>query len=148
MQITQDQVRIHVSCDTEEPGSLDRAIKDYGPAFGSAVREMRKENRRWGWCQVTVMVKLLKGPVHLRGYAYLGECSYKSRQDFIDNSGYYEDMVKDAIADLQREYNAHCRDLADHLNDLADGQDDDLGQLLTQAASALELTTNVVTATG
>lgn len=140
MQITKDHVRISVSCDVEEAGSLARAAREYGEDFRTAVREMRQHNRRWGWCQVTVMVKLKKGPQDLEGNAYLGECSYKSRQDFIDHSGYYEDMVKDALADLQEAYDSHCKTLVHDLTTLADGEEDDLGSLLTGAAQALELT--------
>lgn len=31
---------------------------------------------------------------------YLGCCSYDSMRDFIDNSGYYNDMVDECIADI------------------------------------------------
>ena len=30
------------------------------------------------------------------GTAYLGNCSYRSAEDFVKTSGYFEDMVKDA----------------------------------------------------
>ena len=45
----------------------------------------------WAWCTVAVTVRFRD---YLEHTEYLGGCSYASRQDFVDNSGYYEDMVE------------------------------------------------------
>jgi hypothetical protein len=143
MKITTDQVKITVRAE-KEIESVEHVGKDCAPGFVEAVRAIQRKSRTYGWCTIVVTAKLRKGPKDVEGVAYLGACSYASRQDFINNSGYYPQMVEDAITDLQREYNAHCRRLAEDLTSLADGEDDDLGQLLTEAASVLELTTNMV----
>jgi hypothetical protein len=70
--------------------------------FVEAVEEMTEKHGLWGWCQVTVTVRL--GP--LEGESHMGGCSYESDDDFIQNSGYYNDMVSDAIADLQNSVDA------------------------------------------
>lgn len=146
MQITRDQVKISVRAE-DEIESVEHHAKDCAPGFLEAVRAVRKKSRRWGWCTVAVTVKLRKGPQDIEGVAYLGCCSYYSKQDFIENSGYYSQMIDDAIVDLQREYAVHCTRLIDDLQSLADGQDDHLGTLLTQAAAAIELTIEANTAT-
>ena len=50
----------------------------------------------WGWCTVKVTAKW-NG---IEESEYLGGCSYESEEDFIKNSGYYDDMRKEAIARL------------------------------------------------
>jgi hypothetical protein len=34
-------------------------------------------------------------------HTYLGGCSYKDEKDFVENSGYYDDMVEEARIDLE-----------------------------------------------
>jgi hypothetical protein len=50
----------------------------------------------WAWANVEVRVSWR----HLEGSDYLGACSYKNEQDFIENSCYYDEMVNSALADL------------------------------------------------
>lgn len=50
----------------------------------------------WAWCGVRVTA-------HWHGFegdAYLGCCSYRDKADFLENSGYYADLQKQALADL------------------------------------------------
>lgn len=52
----------------------------------------------WAWCQIRVSA-------HWHGIAtcdYLHACSYKSKEDFIENSGYYDDMVNECIDQLEK----------------------------------------------
>lgn len=69
-------------------------------AFVRRVGEMQNEYGTWGWCQVTVIAKL--GP--LCGHAYLGECSYSGKDGFKKDN-YYQNMVLEALADLQSQVN-------------------------------------------
>ena len=57
----------------------------------------------WGWC--CVRVKVCVPDTALFGDAYLGECSYASEKDFIETSGYYDQMVQDAVTDLNDKIN-------------------------------------------
>lgn len=50
----------------------------------------------WGWC--TVKCTVTCGT--LESVTYLGCCSYESCDDFLQNSGYAEDMATEALADL------------------------------------------------
>ena len=54
------------------------------------------EYNEWAWCDITVMASI-RG---IRGYAYLGACSYKSKEDFINANDYYTDLVSEATDDL------------------------------------------------
>ena len=88
-----EEVAFLCSCQ-EETESLDDAFDDE-----ETRRHCREELRRdnvWGWCEVTVRASW-NG---FTGEAYLGGCSYKSKEDFVENSGYYEDMCMEAFNDL------------------------------------------------
>lgn len=64
------------------------------------IRQLNNGND-WAWCTVKVTVEPKDGPwCELQGTDYLGCCSYKSKTDFIRNSGYYGDMVSTAFDEL------------------------------------------------
>jgi len=50
----------------------------------------------WAWASVTVKVTLESGET---GVAYLGCCSYTNERDFIENSMYFDGMVREALED-------------------------------------------------
>lgn len=80
--------------------SLESQEREFGADYVAAVRQNLRKSRKWGWCDVTVEVSLVRGP-KLSGRDYLGCCSHISQKDFVENSGYYEQMVQEAIGDLQ-----------------------------------------------
>lgn len=133
--ITRADVNIRVIAEDEDI-SIKQAAKGCCPDFEEAVRAMKRKSRRWGWCCVHIIVSLKSNP-EITGDAYLGCCSYESRKDFIENSGYYDQMVDDAVADMKKAYTRHIEDLIDEIVGLADGQNDELGELLNQCAEAL-----------
>lgn len=92
----------------EEMESPERAERNASPGYAEAVREIKKTaDGRWGWCSVKVEAKIGEKV----GTTYLGNCSYYSAQDFID-SGYFEGMVKDAIADaLNRDLKSTIKEI-------------------------------------
>lgn len=61
-------------------------------------KELAKGND-WAWCFVRVSAHW-NG---ITGFDSLGCCSYKSEEDFKQDGGYYEDMKKEALRDLNRE---------------------------------------------
>lgn len=76
---------------------------DYDRQVEDAILERLEWGDVWAWASVTVTVTpkvLCKG---LEGSAYLGCCSYEDEKDFVKNSGYYEDMVQEALEFLNRE---------------------------------------------
>ena len=52
----------------------------------------------WAWAAVTVIVNW--GPFEAR--AYLGCCSYADEEDFRQSGGYFDDMVAEALEELNR----------------------------------------------
>lgn len=60
------------------------------------IRDELAAGNTWAWCVVRVRASW-NGFV---GEAYLGGCSYKSKEDFVENSGYWEDMCTEAFNDL------------------------------------------------
>lgn len=50
----------------------------------------------WAWASVEVQVTLESGQT---GRAYLGCCSYANERDFIESSGYFDDLVREALED-------------------------------------------------
>ena len=60
----------------------------------------RAGRSEWGWCVAHVRVALPGTSLHAD--AYLGGCSYESADDF-KAGGYYDDMVAEALAELQAE---------------------------------------------
>ena len=83
-----------ISIESEvEPMSYEDEFDEDGI---KAVEQAIENNYQWGWCSVHVTAKYSG----LVGEDWLGGCSYKSEQDFIDNSGYYQDMMDTALQDL------------------------------------------------
>lgn len=77
-------------------------IHGYAPGFAQAVRKVKEESEGgWWWCTVKLTVTFKKNGENHQGTAYLGECSYKNAEDFITSSGYFNDMVKEAIIDAK-----------------------------------------------
>lgn len=91
--IRQDEVTISIIPEDEDFTPNDGM---YADGFAESVAEMVDEHGLWGWCSVNVQVEF----AGLTGNAYLGGCSYKGEDDF-KQCGYYEDMVNEAMQDLQ-----------------------------------------------
>lgn len=90
-------------CDiTVEALPEDIPVRGNALASGDDEIDKREEDRiiedlewnEWAWCTAKVTVKYEE----FEAYEYLGCCSYESEGDFIENSGYYEDMTRSALA--------------------------------------------------
>lgn len=68
----------------------------------------------WTWCSVHVVARL----GNFEGDAWLGACSYKDEEDF-KQGGYYIDMKRDALEDLQAVVRQAQADLTDADENLA-----------------------------
>ena len=62
------------------------------------IEDVERGNQ-WAWGNVTVSASWSG----FTGEAHLGGCSYKSGADFRENSGYFKDMVGEALGDLLTE---------------------------------------------
>lgn len=94
------EVKITVKAEKEDSSVITCGARlgVCGDSFVKAVREQQKISRTWGWCCAAVTASF-NGK---SATTYLGECSYKSKEDFIKNSGYYDQMVKEAMEELQK----------------------------------------------
>jgi len=82
-----------------EDRTPEEAGVGYAEGFADAVHGVEdKAESDWGWCTVVVTVTTDKGT----GTTYLGECSYESAIDFIKTSGYFADMVEEALAEIEQ----------------------------------------------
>jgi len=63
------------------------------------IQEQLEAGNIWAWCTVEVSVEWNGIESEEE---YLGCCSYKSRSDFAENSGYYEDMVSTCLDNLNK----------------------------------------------
>jgi len=96
-----DDSSIRGNCSCSGDDELDKNTED-------ELIERINEGDVWAWALVSVK-GTYKG---LEATDYLGQCSYKDEQDFVENSGYYEDMVasvlqtlQDQLANFQEDFN-------------------------------------------
>jgi hypothetical protein len=86
-------ITIEALAEEETPEQSERRTGSM-EGYAKAVREnMKQAEGRWGWCTVKITVTGGKQ----EGTSYLGDCSYLSAQDFIKSSGYFQQMVDDAV---------------------------------------------------
>ena len=77
--------------------------------FCDAVKETRaKAAGAWGWCTVKV-TGVLKGDIKFNDVEYLGCCSYHGKHDFMAPGGYYDDMCKTVLVNVQKQLDDHVR---------------------------------------
>lgn len=98
--LNQDEVqfKLIVEDETEPLESVFGSDIDY--IDQEVLENIKNRIRRgdtWAWCSVEIQA-LWRGFV---GKAYVGHCSYENEQDFIKNSGYYDEIVQESLDDLQ-----------------------------------------------
>lgn len=76
------------------------------------IRHELKAGNEWAWCRVTITASW-QG---LHGTDSLGGCSYRNEADFTQEGGYYTDMRKAALSDL----NEIVRSTIKHGSELAE----------------------------
>lgn len=106
--IARDEIEIEIVLHEE-----DIPVRGNAMASGDDKLDRRVENaiiRRldngdlWAWCTVEVRATF----DGYSGSTYLGGCSYKNEKDF-KKGGYYEDMVREAITELEAELERGAR---------------------------------------
>ena len=71
------------------------------------ARDQLRRGNQWGWCTAVVRAKWRD----FAGEATLGGCAYRSEEDFVADSGYFDDMLVEAKNDLQRRLEETARAL-------------------------------------
>jgi len=62
------------------------------------IRKELAKGNEWAWCSVRVSARYMGE----RGDAYLGQCSYESKENFIAANDYYTSMVNEAVDELAK----------------------------------------------
>lgn len=97
---TKIQITLTTEPEDDTPEHSER-VTGSAPGYAKAVRKvMKTAEGRWGWCNAKVEAKTTHKDREFVATNWLGNCSYYSAQDFVENSGYFEQMVKEAVADL------------------------------------------------
>ena len=93
--------RLSVEPEMDGPeGYFDSGIPEYDAADVADIRE-RMEWSEWAWC--VVRVECFRDDVpEVTAVDYLGACSYDDTQDFIANSGYFDDMCATTRAEVDK----------------------------------------------
>jgi len=86
-------ITIETQPEDETPEQSEKRTRS-ADGYAKCVREqMKTAEGCWGWCVVKITAK--NGSK--TGTAYLGNCSYESAQNFIKTSGYFQQMVEEAV---------------------------------------------------
>lgn len=106
--LTRDDVIITVEAlpeDTSPEGHFASGDDELDRQTCAEIRSKAEWNA-WAWCCIKVTVSW-RGH---RASDYLGGCCYDSKEEFVAEGGYYDDMVDRALEELnagvQRDYEA------------------------------------------
>ena len=108
--ITVDDLNITVECLPEDMpirGNYIVSGDDTQDRADELECARRLEFNPWAWCCVRVECEY-EG---LTADTYLGCCSYDGESDFVENSGYYDDMVQECLDAI----NNHAARIADRM---------------------------------
>jgi hypothetical protein len=76
------------------------------------IRDQLESGNDWAWCCAHVVVRYERPvagemrPAVIEGHAYLGCCSYESREAFMAPDGYYPGMIQEALDSLNAQRRA------------------------------------------
>ncbi len=100
--ITREEARIrvlaepdHVPVEGNASGSGD---DDFDREVEHNILCRLQQGDVWAWAAVTVVVAWC----HFEGRAHLGCCSYADEDDFRQPDGYFDDMVNEALEELNK----------------------------------------------
>lgn len=89
-------IELRAEPDDLTPKQAER-IHGFAAGFAEAVQAVKKKaTGRWGWCTVVVCVTIGKRTAERT----LGGSSYESETDFVQNSGYFMDLVNECLAEI------------------------------------------------
>lgn len=98
--LTSNDITVLVTAHPEEIPVKGNAIcsgdEDFDRQVESEIMKRLEHDDVWAWATVSVAVNW-QG---LKENEYLGCCCYESEEDFRNNSGYFEEMVDQAITSL------------------------------------------------
>lgn len=100
--LSENEVQIRIKAIPEEIPVQGNACFSGDSEFDQQIEQIILDRLRhddvWAWAMVGVSVDW----EDLEATEYLGCCSYDSEEDFRNNSGYYEDMLENALFNLNQ----------------------------------------------
>lgn len=94
--LTVEDVKFELSIEEEDIEVRDGLPEPDHEELIELILGRLRRGDQWAWCMVVVKATW-EGQT---GRDNLGACSYDNTKDFIENSGYYEDMKQRAVDDL------------------------------------------------
>lgn len=98
--LTVKDVTVTVRCEEEDSGPRSHLFtgedEEVDEEACSEIEQRLNRGDLWAWCCAVIEVSF--GP--FKEVATLGCCSYDNEEDFRNNSGYFDDMMKEAIEQL------------------------------------------------
>jgi hypothetical protein len=107
--------------DTPIGGNLMASGDDEADRAAEAEVRERLEHTEWAWAVVRVQAEYLGHT----GEDCLGACSYEDEKDFRENSGYFEDMVTEALVRLAQSILADFEALVELAGELTSREPED-----------------------
>lgn len=107
--VTKEEVEIQLIVHEEDTPVRGNALASGDDAEDKRVEdeiiERLQDGDIWAWCCVEVRAVWRPEGVnfHVEGSDFLGACSYRDEQDFREDSLYFEDMVEQAVEDVNRQ---------------------------------------------
>jgi hypothetical protein len=99
--LTESEVTFTVECEPESDsieGNASAIDPETDAATEAWILGQLGSGNEWAWCTVRVRAEW-RG---MHGDAYLGQCSYEGREQFMAD-GYYDDMRAEALASLNEQ---------------------------------------------
>ena len=100
--LTKEEIQIRVTAFPEEMPVKGNAIcsgdEDFDREVESEILERLEQDDVWAWATVCVAAEW-EG---LKESEYLGCCCYEGEEDFRNSSGYFDDMVEEALTNVNR----------------------------------------------
>lgn len=95
-------VKVTLECEPEDQAYTGHFETENGEPDRELEKWIEKElqnGNEWAWCSAHVTVRY----AGMRGDDWLGGCSYKSQEDFMQPNGYYDSMIDEAVDDLAKQ---------------------------------------------
>lgn len=108
------RIKIKVKAYEEDitPEAAEKSQHFY-KGFAQGVRNIAAKCRRqgideiWAWCRIEVRATIKEKGLKFTGVARLGGCCYLGKEDFTNTTGYYQDLVDEAIAEAMEARQKH-----------------------------------------
>lgn len=112
-QITLEEIDFSLIVEQDFIGVRGNAIasgdEQFDKQYEDGILDRLDSGDEWAWAMVEI-----RGTWNgISASDYLGGCTYDDEQDFIENSGYYDDMREAVRAEIQKQVEAIAANIAE-----------------------------------